>query len=278
MEKNPASPDYRDVLLDELHKRQNRRPKYSLRAFARDIGVKAATLSDVLKGRYGLSPDKALKIAERLGFTDDHKAYFRDLVAAKHARSSAAREAASRRVHALRPRLQYQILQESQLLAHSSWEFPAVRQFIRLKDGDVTLQELSRRLRIPRQKVADVVDGLVTLGLLERDGSRFKMKDANLRSDSPVPSAAIRSLHKSILHLAGERIETEPIPERKYLSSVFTVKASRIEEAREWLEEMNREFLEKFHDDKNPTDLYAFALQLFKVAGGHADAGSADVK
>jgi uncharacterized protein (TIGR02147 family) len=266
-------PDYRTVLLDELNMRQRRRPKYSLRAFARDIGMKAATLSDVLKGRYGLSPDRAIKIAERLGLSEDKKAYFRDLVASKHARSSAAREAALQRVQALRQKLEYKMLRDSESLAHSSWEFSAVRQFIRLRGGDVGLEEISRGLRLSREKVVDVVESLLTMGLLESTGSRFQMKDANLKSESRAPSASIRAFHKSILNLAAERLETGVISERKYLSSVFTVNASRLEEARAWLEEMNREFLEKFHDDKTATDLYAFSLQLFKIANAK-DEGS----
>jgi hypothetical protein len=58
---------YRDLLKRELESRCGRNPRYSLRAFAKDLGLSAPRLSHVLNGRFGLSRAAAEAIADKLG-------------------------------------------------------------------------------------------------------------------------------------------------------------------------------------------------------------------
>ena len=58
--------DFREVLKQVLQKRAGNNPSYSQRAFARDLGISPSTLSEVLKGRYGLSEKKSREIALNL--------------------------------------------------------------------------------------------------------------------------------------------------------------------------------------------------------------------
>ncbi len=57
----------RSFLRLEFERRLKRNPRYSLRAFARQIGLQPARLSYVLSGKHGLSRDAAALIASRLG-------------------------------------------------------------------------------------------------------------------------------------------------------------------------------------------------------------------
>ena len=75
----PAS--YVDILAGELRARQARNARYSLRAFARDCGLAACHLSEILRGREGLSRPKAQAVATSLGFDSAKAALFRDLAA-----------------------------------------------------------------------------------------------------------------------------------------------------------------------------------------------------
>lgn len=90
--------NFRDILKAELEKRQLRNPRYSLRSFARDLGLSAPRLSDVLRGRYGLSRGVAESLAEKLKLPEEEAAYFCDLVEASHGRSRHAKELALARL------------------------------------------------------------------------------------------------------------------------------------------------------------------------------------
>ena len=93
---------YRAILRQELKARMRVNKRYSLRAFARHLGVSPHHLSAVLNRKFGLSGESAIDIAERLKFSVQQTEYFHDLVESEHARSPKAREAAKERLEKLR--------------------------------------------------------------------------------------------------------------------------------------------------------------------------------
>jgi transcriptional regulator with XRE-family HTH domain len=59
--------EFRPRLSDELARRRQRNPHYSLRAFARDLGTDHATLSQILRERRPLSSRMITALGRRLG-------------------------------------------------------------------------------------------------------------------------------------------------------------------------------------------------------------------
>lgn len=66
MSKLGVHPSYQRWLVDELLERKTRNAGYSIRAFARDLGVNKSSLADVLAGKQHLSARSAQKVAEVL--------------------------------------------------------------------------------------------------------------------------------------------------------------------------------------------------------------------
>lgn len=90
--------DYRQILKNELTRRCGNNALYSLRAFARDIGVSPSQLTEVLGGKHGLSGRKAKTVSQNLGFNKEETNFFVDLVEATHGRSEVKRELAKIRI------------------------------------------------------------------------------------------------------------------------------------------------------------------------------------
>jgi hypothetical protein len=66
------SPDLVSAFLSmELEKRRTKNERYSIRAFARDIGQDPADLSKVLRGVKFLSPRAMVRVVKRLGVSDE---------------------------------------------------------------------------------------------------------------------------------------------------------------------------------------------------------------
>src|SRR5689334_15303008 len=93
--------DFRSTLRNELAERCRRNPRYSLRAFARDLGIEPARLSDVLNEKKGFSKTLALRLASRLGFSEKETERFVESVESLHARSKTARRIATERLASL---------------------------------------------------------------------------------------------------------------------------------------------------------------------------------
>lgn len=71
---------YRTIIQEELNFRIRTNSSYSLRAFARDIGINPSQLSDVLKNKIGISSKKALIVANKLGLNQREAILFKSLV------------------------------------------------------------------------------------------------------------------------------------------------------------------------------------------------------
>ena len=79
---------YRTFLRETLIERVRKNPSYSLRAFAKGIGISPAMLSLVQSGKRNFLPDNAAKIARRLGLTGTEAEYFCALVQLEAAKTA----------------------------------------------------------------------------------------------------------------------------------------------------------------------------------------------
>jgi len=83
--------NYRSFLRLELERRCKQNPRYSLNAFARDLGLAPSRLSEVFSEKQGLSREVATRISEKIGLNQDETETFCDLVEMEHARSAEKR-------------------------------------------------------------------------------------------------------------------------------------------------------------------------------------------
>ena len=80
VEVNPKPPFHLSLLRRELESRQARNPSYSLRAFARALGIDPGALSAILNQRRPLSEAWCDRLIERLGLGAEEAAKFRGSV------------------------------------------------------------------------------------------------------------------------------------------------------------------------------------------------------
>lgn len=90
--------DFREIIRAEFTERNRVCASYSLRQFARDLGMSASLLSAVLSGKNSLSPRMARQVSERMQLDESRTEFFCDLVSAEGARSGLQRRAAEARL------------------------------------------------------------------------------------------------------------------------------------------------------------------------------------
>ena len=78
---------YHDLLDEEFERRKQFNESYSLRAYARDLGLPAPRLSLILNKKEGLSVDSAEGIASKLKLSEKKREWFCSSVGSLHARS-----------------------------------------------------------------------------------------------------------------------------------------------------------------------------------------------
>ena len=87
--------DYKEIMRNEFLKRRNKDFNYSQKNFAKDIGIGAAQLNQILNGSRGLSKINAYSVGRLLGLSGQDAKEFRYLVSAQSGRSKFERSLAT---------------------------------------------------------------------------------------------------------------------------------------------------------------------------------------
>ncbi len=260
--------DYKDILIEKYEAMRVREPGFSLRRFAQAIGLTPSNLSDIFKGRCGLSVRGAAKIARSLEMDEVESRHFLDLVESRHARSQAQREAAAKRLEERELRPFTDIVTREELPVISKWYFLAALELVTVTKGEIDESDLSRRLSISVDEARETFFMLMRLNLISAVDGKWVRTKNHLVAESPVPSDIIRQYHHQILELAGNALFEQPMPERKFSTTMLTFDSKRMEEVRTFLNEMNDEFFRRFEAQTTGDSVRVFSFQFFRVDDG----------
>lgn len=255
--------NYRRILKEELARRSLRNPAYSLRSFARDLNIAPSTLSEVIKGRHGFSPENANRIVMKLNLNDGERDIFRTLVSAEHGRKYSEREQAKSKLKAQKSG-QAQ-LDPDRFDVISDWHHYAILEALALADVAHTPEWFAARLDIGLPAVESALERLERLDLIEMKNRKYVAKNTFTASPSGTPSAAVRKFHKQILEKAIDALETQPIEERTITNMIMAVDPAQMEEAREEIKEFRRKFEAKFCKPSEAEEVYNFSVQFFRL-------------
>ena len=254
---------YQDFLLDEFRSRRSRNPHYSLRAYARDLGMPASKLSQNLRGLCGISVAKAETIALRLQMREDEKQLFLTLVESQHARSRVARQQA---VVALAQIRDENILELSleKFSAVRDWYHMAILEMTDLRGFRSDLKWIAGKLFLPIDVVKEAVARLEALGLMKLENGEWKQTHRDLELPGGVPSRTIREHHKQILSKAIVAVDAVAADKREFSSHTFTVNRQDLPELKSAVRDFQRR-ISKLSQTADKDAVYVLAVQLFPI-------------
>lgn len=257
---------YSDVIRAEYAKRVAFNEKYSLRAFATDIGLSFPRLSQVMNRKSGLSLEAAKKVAAALEMETDFKDFFLDLVVSQHARSETERAIAEKRLKS------FLAIHPDDATSHadsalSEWHHLPILELISLSKGEIATERLADILAIRESDAQEAIELLLRNSYLKYDSNgRLQKCSERLVFNSSTPSRVIKEFHAAILQRASEAVFSQDNSKRKSLSTLITVQKSKINEARKFLEAMEAEFRSRFDAGEKADALYCLTTQLFEIA------------
>ncbi len=260
--------NYREILKRAFERRCARNPRYSMRAFARDIGVSAPRLSNVLNGRFGFSKASAISIGGKIGLQGAELELFCDLVESEHARSSLQRSAALKRLEVSMKR--YESVSQDQFEFISDWVHLAILELAKTGDGTFGPAEVVERLGVPEDRVQSALGRLVRLGKLEPvDGSdahhRLRLESDLFVNPTGGSSQAVRSFHAQMLEKATSAIEGQSVEKRSLGALVVSIDETHYPSYLELLDRFHAEVDHLASQSKSPKRVYAFATQFFSL-------------
>lgn len=258
--------NYREMLLQELEKRCRRNSQYSLRSFARDLSISPSRLSDVLKGRYGLSRAAAEKIAKKMQWEPIRRTYFCDLVASVHSRSRTQKKEARKRLKRLYRDLHSQQLSLDAFQLISDWYHYAILELTLTEDFQSDTAWISQRLAVNEHLIESAIQRLIRLGLLEKKNNTLKATAHNTFTPSGIPNEAIRKNHRQILQKAQAALDSQTVDQRDFSSVVLAIRKKDLPEAQEAIKAFRRQFDTQFGQSIPKDEVYCLAIQFFSLS------------
>ncbi len=260
------NPDFRDVLRKELAVRSKRNPAYSLRAFARDLGVSASRLSEITTGHQPMSLATGSKIAKALGYDAARASYFTDLVAAECGRSPKQRGAAAARVTAyLETEAAFEKLRVDAFHVISDWYHLAIVEATKLPEFDGTPAWLAARLAIPEPTAKHAIARLLRIGMLREEQQTLVPAKPHYQVLADLPSKAVHGFQRQILERAAAALEKQPVALRKFESLLTTIPVAQIPEFKQHLEEFVEQMSARFRQATPKEAIYCLSLQFFQL-------------
>lgn len=243
---------WKSFLKNELSNRLEANPRYSLRAFARDLALSPGELSELLNGKRSLSPKALSKIVSRLGLSE---AETKNLVFMAHLEKTGA-DFSSQEVTTLN---------ETQFSMLSEWYYFAILNFLHLNASCVTILTMARRLGLKFYQVKLAIEKLKEVGLVKQKGEKIQLNEKAVSSPRETPSRDIKKFHKQMLEKASHALELQEVSERHYEGITLPLDKNLLPEMKNEISEFIEKLLHKYARGKKRSEVYHLELALFRL-------------
>ena len=256
---------YQHFLLSEFESRKSRNAGYSLRAFARDLDVAAPKLSEILRGKCGLSEASALRISGKIGLSLTETQLFVDLVNAKHSRSKVLKQKAQEKLKSSTAYASYSELSLDTFKIISDWSHFAILELTEVENFKSNHKWIAKKLDLPLAHVESAVERLLDFGLLENVAGKWVQTQKSLSTPSGVPSSEIKKYHRQILSKAEKSLTEDEISTRDFSAMTMAIPEDAFAEIQNEIKMFRRMISNKYLKKDKKTRVYSLAIQLFPL-------------
>lgn len=256
---------YKPYLNDVLDQR-NRGERSRL---AEAIRCHSGYVSQVLNGPAHLSLEQAELVNQFLGHSKDQSHFFLLLVQYERAGTATLKEHFNEQMKELiekqfilKTRLRYKrsLSREDQAIFYSSWHYGAVHVLVSVP-GCSTVKGISEYLGLPMEKTSEVVNFLLSVGLIVQVGDRLDIGTTHihLENDSPM----ISKFHTNWRLQAVQSLDHQR-PEDLHYSSVITASYEDSPKIREILVKAIEEVRAVVRPSKNEA-AFSYSIDFFEL-------------
>lgn len=257
--------DFRKFLQDEFLRRSERNKQYSLRAFAKVLGIGSSDLSKLINLKRRATPKLIQRCAVPLGLSKAQIAYF-----TKHADDPSGEADET---------IQFRNLSADTFRVIADWYHFGLLELMKLPDFSQDPQWLSRRLGISPVAVNIAVERLIRVGFLRVDeqGAWRDCVGPTSMLSSFKSSQARKHLQSQILNLAQESLENVPITEREQSAVIMAIDSSRMAEAKALIDKFRTDMIRVLAGPQVAKDRLAILnLSLFPIYPQSIDTAASD--
>jgi uncharacterized protein (TIGR02147 family) len=261
-----AAPHYKDFLEREYEMRQRRNSAYSLRAFARDLGMQPSKLSEVFHGIRGLSRKTGEKIVKKMKLSPHECSVFLNLIDFHQNRSRVLKRRAEENLRVLNAVDAYSDLSLEKFKIISDWYHFAILELTEVYDFESDPGWIAGRLGISTKTATEAIERLLEFGLLKRTKSgKLIQSHLNLATPSGIPSRELREHHSQILMKADNALHEVDLSERDFSAITLAFGSEQMDVVRNELKELRRRLGQTIQEKQKKDRVYCLSIQFFPL-------------
>lgn len=234
----------RERLHIELLKKQEKNPSYSLRAFAKFLGVNPTTLSLFLNGKRNISSNTLQKIVEKLQIDEGTQ---QSLCIEENNKNN------------------YEELNFELLSTISDWFYFAILSLAETDGFKGDPRWIAKRLNISLEQAKTAFNRLIKYQLLVVDGEKIRPSGKQLATTDQIMNMAVRRNHLQALDLARNSIENVDVEKRNFSAMTIATTPEKLEEAADKIRKFRRK-ITKFLESGEKKEVYRLSIQLFPLS------------
>lgn len=250
--------DYRKLLQQELITRCRKNPNYSLRAYAKQMGVSPSILSRVLNGKRAISEEFFNKTASALNLnTNDFQKY----------KSILFSYSLNEMKEALKTQY-FKSLEEDQYEIISDWIHYAIFELVGTKGFKSDHKWMAKRLGVSELEIKIALERLERLQLIHQVQEKYKKavdSFSALTDGKGSKVFAFRKLQKQFLEKAMIAMDEIPMELRDQSNITMAIDSKKIKEAQKRIKKFRRELMAYLQDSDTRDQVYNISISFFPL-------------
>ncbi len=254
---------YQDILKSKYSERCQKNARYSLRAYARDLGISPQRLSHIMNGKHGLSIEAAQEITKNLNLDENEAKFFCTLVQEKHARSKVMKKKATEDLKSIKS--QYKDLSLDHFKIIADWYHFAIMELTLLEGFQSDFAWMAKSLGIGIVEVKIAVERLLKLELLVENDGQLSISGSFFADPRGTPSEALRLFHRQLMVKASQALEFQSQEERDFSSTILAVDQKDLPRAKDVIKDFRNSFDQEFGKSQTKNNVYCLGIQFFSL-------------
>lgn len=242
--------EFRHFLQQELLRRSKANPRYSLRAFARTLGVQSGFLSNLLSGKRRITVTTIRRFGAKLKLNADQVEAF------EYEKNLDADQS-----------IQFSTISVDCFAIISDWYHFAILELMSVKGFQSNAHWVAKKLGLSLAETQTAVDRLIRLGYIKiSKNGKWSAKDTGTTTlGTKDTDEALRKMQKQILEKAIAALENVSVSKRDQSGMTMAISSDRLPEAKLKIKKFRRELCTYLEGGKVKDSVYQLSLSLYPL-------------
>lgn len=249
------TPYYLTKLKEVLSLKQRENPSYSLRAFARDLDIHPSTMSQIIKGNRSLPFKDSAHVVNKLKLNPKDRTLFMESLMRGKTKIDAIK------IAALDERF---MLDESYYKIIAEWEHYAVLDLFDLTDFIPSVEGITEKLDVTKNRAEVVLNNLLTCGLIKEEDGRLIKVHEDIRTTEDIANRALKESHIETMKMGIQKLEEIEVELRDFSSTTVGVDLEKLPEAKTIIREFRQKMSALLRDGRK-TEVFQLAIQFYPL-------------